>query len=141
MTAMRVHSEALIAHSEGSRDASDNFGQLASLLEQARVSDDCFGPLGEVMAFKYFDALEECQGLATQAKSFLDEISGKTTTAAEIYEKNDSATKDALTKIKADVDSAPGSGSRRPQQRRGRHPQELLRAALRVRQLGAERGR
>ncbi|MGA6165875.1 WXG100 family type VII secretion target [Amycolatopsis magusensis] len=111
MTAMRVHSEALVAHSEGSRDASDNFGQLASLLEQARVSDDCFGPLGEVMAFKYFDALEECQGLATQAKSFLDEISGKTTTAAEIYQKNDSATKDALSKIKADVDSAPGPGS------------------------------
>lgn len=80
-----VERGALVAHSRGSQDQAGNFGQLAEALEQARVSDDCFGPLGEVLAFKYFDALEECQSLTSQAQRFLEMTAEKTTDAAKGY--------------------------------------------------------
>ena len=70
-TGYDVQPEALTAHASGSKEAAGHFGSLAELLQQARVSDDCFGPLGELMAYKYFDSLQECQDLANQAKSFL----------------------------------------------------------------------
>src|SRR5262249_19315642 len=60
----KIEPAALTAHASGSKEAAGHFGSLAQLLQQARVSDDCFGPLGELMAYKYFDSLQECQDLA-----------------------------------------------------------------------------
>ncbi|OXM46234.1 WXG100 family type VII secretion target [Amycolatopsis alba] len=112
MTGFGVQTEALTAHATGSKEASGNFGSLASLLEQARVSDDCFGPLGELMAFKYFEGLQECQDLAEQAKSFMDQIADKTTTAAKTYLDHNQGTAEVITGLGAGLDdggSGPGS--------------------------------
>ncbi|RZQ62040.1 WXG100 family type VII secretion target [Amycolatopsis suaedae] len=99
MTGHQVATEALTAHGSGSKETADHFASLASLLEQARVSDECFGPIGEVLAFKYFENLEECQGLATQAKAFLDEMEQKTGAAAKAYLGNEEATTDGIKKL------------------------------------------
>ncbi|MTD57784.1 WXG100 family type VII secretion target [Amycolatopsis pithecellobii] len=110
-TAFQVQPAALVAHSQGTKEAAGHFGRLAQLLEQARVSDDCFGPLGELMAFKYFDGLQECQNLATQAQSFLEQVADNTVLAAQLYSGQDSATADALGQFEALADGggAPGT--------------------------------
>src|SRR5262249_13374050 len=103
---------ALTAHASGSKEAAGHFGSLAQLLEQARVSDDCFGPLGELMAYKYFDSLKECQDLADQAKTFLDAIADKTTLAAPAYQGHEDATTDAVTGLGRELaDGGGGAGS------------------------------
>ncbi|WAL66726.1 WXG100 family type VII secretion target [Amycolatopsis cynarae] len=108
MTGYRVETAALVAHSQGSQEAAGHFGSLAGLLEQARVSDDCFGPIGEVLAFKYFEGLEECRNLATQAQSFLTQIAEKTSTAAKLYGDMEQSSADALGRFKDLADAAGG---------------------------------
>ncbi|CCH31859.1 WXG100 family type VII secretion target [Actinosynnema sp. NPDC047251] len=85
MTGYDVDSAALLAHGKGSREAAGNFEQLATLLEQARVSDDCFGPLGELMAFAYFDSLQECQDMAGKAKTFMEGVAERADQTAQTY--------------------------------------------------------
>ncbi|HKS48151.1 MAG TPA: WXG100 family type VII secretion target [Amycolatopsis sp.] len=108
MTGYQVQTGALVAHSQGSEQTAGHFGSLANLLEQARVSDDCFGPIGELMAFKYFEGLEECQNLASQAKDFLEQIAEKTATAARLYGEHETQTADALGKFQDLADAAGG---------------------------------
>lgn len=103
-TGFQVETGALRAHSEGSQEASEHLGKLAGLLQQARVSDDCFGPIGEFLAFKYFDSLQECQNLAGQASDFLKQISGNTMLAAHMYDGQDEMTAQELGKYKALAD-------------------------------------
>jgi flavin-binding protein dodecin len=98
MTGYQVQGGALLAHSQGSQEAADQFGQLASLLEQARVSDDCFGPLGELMAFKYFEGLKECQDMANKAKGFLEGVSERTEQTAQTYRDVEDAIQQGLTR-------------------------------------------
>ncbi|MFI6097994.1 WXG100 family type VII secretion target [Lentzea sp. NPDC051213] len=86
MTGYQVQGGALLAHGRGSQEAAGHFGQLATLLEQARVSDDCFGPLGELMAFKYFEVLKECQEMANKAKGFLEGVAERTGQTAQTYQ-------------------------------------------------------
>ncbi|GAA5171181.1 MULTISPECIES: WXG100 family type VII secretion target [Amycolatopsis] len=104
-TGFQVETGALFAHSEGSREAAEHMGKLAGVLQQARVSDDCFGPIGEFLAFKYFDGLQECQDLATQAQSFLEQIADNTALAAHLYQGQDSLTADDLGRFKALADA------------------------------------
>ncbi len=106
MTGYQVQGGALLAHSKGSQEAAGQFGQLASLLEQARVSDDCFGPLGELMAFKYFEGLKECQDMANKAKGFLEGVSERTEQTAQTYRDVEDAIHQGLTKISS---AGPGS--------------------------------
>lgn len=106
MTGYQVQGGALLAHSQGSQEAAGQFGQLASLLEQARVSDDCFGPLGELMAFKYFEGLKECQDMANKAKGFLEGVSERTEQTAQTYRDVEDAIHQGLTKISS---AGPGS--------------------------------
>ncbi|GHF59203.1 uncharacterized protein YukE [Amycolatopsis bartoniae] len=110
-TGFQVEPGALLAHSEGSREASGHLGKLADVLQQARVSDDCFGPIGEFLAFKYFDGLQECQNLAAQAQSFLEQIADNTTLAANMYHGQDQLTAEDLGKYKelADAGGDPAS--------------------------------
>ncbi|WIX80490.1 WXG100 family type VII secretion target [Amycolatopsis carbonis] len=108
----KIEPAALNAHASGSKEAAGHFGSLAQLLQQARVSDDCFGPLGELMAYKYFDSLQECQDLADQAKTFLDAIADKTTLAAQAYQDHEDATTDAVTGLGKELaDGGSGAGS------------------------------
>ncbi len=112
MTGYEVHAEALLEHSKGSQAASENFASLERLLEQARVSDDCFGPLGEFLVRTYFNNLEECQGLASDAKNFLEEIAEKTVQAAKMYQQSDEAVGDGMKQIDSalsQVSTGPGS--------------------------------
>ncbi|MEC3975680.1 WXG100 family type VII secretion target [Amycolatopsis sp. H20-H5] len=112
MTGYQVQTEALTAHASGSKQAAGNFGSLANLLQQARVSDDCFGPLGELMAFKYFDGLQECQDLAEQAKSFMEQVADKTTLAAQAYGSQETGTAETMGTLGAGLgDGGGGPGS------------------------------
>lgn len=99
MTGFQVQDGALTAHSLGSAEAAGHFGQLSTLLEQARVSDDCFGPLGEVLAFKYFEGLKECQDMATKAKGFLEGVAERTEQTAQTYRDVENAIQQGLRKF------------------------------------------
>lgn len=107
MTGYHVQGGALLAHSRGSQEAAGHFGQLATLLEQARVSDDCFGPLGELLAFKYFEGLQECQDMANKAKGFLEGVAERTEQTAQTYRDVEDAIAQALQKFS--TGSGPGS--------------------------------
>lgn len=93
---MKVAPEALSAHSTGSQDVSEHLQQLSQLLEQARVSDDCFGPIGEFLAFTYFDSLEECRDLANRAGGFMQHISEAVQESAKHYRETDEGQADRL---------------------------------------------
>ncbi|MDX8145855.1 WXG100 family type VII secretion target [Lentzea sp. BCCO 10_0061] len=119
MTGFQVQGGALTAHGQGSREAAGHFGQLATLLDQARVSDDCFGPLGELMAFKYFEGLRECQEMANKAKGFLEGVAERTDQTAQTYRDVEDAIHQGLQKFSsggpgslADLNSA-GDGNRK----------------------------
>ncbi|MGW4213054.1 WXG100 family type VII secretion target [Lentzea sp. NPDC004789] len=99
MTGFQVQGGALLAHSSGSKEAAGHFGQLATLLEQARVSDDCFGPLGELLAFKYFESLQECQDMANKAKTFLEGVAERTEQTAQTYRDVEDAIHQGLQKL------------------------------------------
>lgn len=106
---MKVAPGALSAHSQGSEGVSQHLDQLAQVLEQARVSDDCFGPLGELMAFAYFDSLEECRDLATKAGGFMQHISQAVADCAKDYSETDQKEADNLGGI--DIAGLGGAGS------------------------------
>lgn len=63
----------LTGHGQGCESLGDKFGQLAELLHQAEVDDQCFGPIGDAVGLSsiYFDSLHECQDLASKAQQFL----------------------------------------------------------------------
>ncbi|MFI9818602.1 WXG100 family type VII secretion target [Saccharothrix variisporea] len=110
MTGYDVDSGALLAHSKGSQEAADNFGQLATLLEQARVSDDCFGPLGELMAFKYFDSLQECQDMADKAKTFMEGVAERAEQTAQTYLEVEDLIRSAFTDLDKGMSGPGGLG-------------------------------
>ncbi|SMC72584.1 WXG100 family type VII secretion target [Kibdelosporangium aridum] len=85
MTGFGVDGAQLLAHGQGSIKQSENFAGLEKLLEQARVSDDCFGPLFFYFKDKYFESLMECQTMAKQAGTYLQQISDSVTQTAEAY--------------------------------------------------------
>ncbi|ALG10024.1 WXG100 family type VII secretion target [Kibdelosporangium phytohabitans] len=85
MTGFAIDAPQLLAHGQGSVRQSENFAGLERLLEQARVSDDCFGPLFFYFKDKYFDSLQECQGMAKQAATYLTHISDTVTQTATAY--------------------------------------------------------
>ncbi|MFD8498525.1 WXG100 family type VII secretion target [Amycolatopsis sp. NPDC059657] len=112
MADQKVATELLEAHGRGSEDAASNFGSLADLLQQARVNDDCFGPIGEPLAFKYFEGLQECQDLANQAKGFFEDSAERLKAAVKMYREMDLAATEALGQASAgldDVGAGPGS--------------------------------
>lgn len=98
MTQFHVSNDALTVYSEGSKSLAQKFGQLAQLLEQARVDDECFGPIGEAVGISsgYFDSLQECQNMATKAKEYLDHIGDQVADTAKTYAEVDKAFSDAF---------------------------------------------
>ncbi|XVV05973.1 hypothetical protein ACQPW3_11530 [Actinosynnema sp. CA-248983] len=83
----QVMPEALTAFAAGSESLADKFGQLAGLLEQARVDDQCFGPIGDAVGLSsgYFSSLQECQQLATDAQQFLQQTGDQLRQSFEVY--------------------------------------------------------
>ncbi|WP_246155131.1 hypothetical protein [Saccharopolyspora hirsuta] len=73
MTDLKVTPETLSGHGQGCESLADKFAQLADLLHQAKVDDQCFGPIGEAVGIssKYFESLDQCRELATKAQEFL----------------------------------------------------------------------
>ncbi|GAA0515401.1 hypothetical protein [Saccharopolyspora thermophila] len=73
MTDLQMTPQTLSGHGQGCESLADKFGQLANLLHQAKVDDQCFGPIGDAVGLSsiYFDSLAECQNLATKAQQFL----------------------------------------------------------------------
>jgi uncharacterized protein YukE len=108
MNAVLVEPEALLAHSKGSTAAGEHFAGLARILEQARVSDDCFGPLGELLAFSYFNSLQECQDLANQVNNYFKEISTAVSDTAKAYADQDTHSAGTYQGM-ADGGSGPGT--------------------------------
>lgn len=69
------------------------FGQLAELLHQARVDDECFGPIGDAVGLSsgYFDSLQECQDMATKAQKYLENVGEQVAETAASYRAVDEA--------------------------------------------------
>lgn len=111
MTAkLGVATQALHAHVKGSQEVSEQLDQLAGLMEQARVSDDYFGPIGELMAFSYFDSLEECRNTAKKAAQFMEHMSQSVTECAENYNATDEEQSANLGKIDVGAMGVSGGG-------------------------------
>jgi hypothetical protein len=93
--------EALTAFAAGSESLAEKFGALADLLEQARVDDQCFGPIGEAVGLSsgYFAGLDECRQLATDAQDFLKQTGDQLKQSFEVYRGVDDGISQALTRI------------------------------------------
>jgi hypothetical protein len=93
--------EAVTAFAEGSESLAEKFGTLAGLLEQARVDDQCFGPIGDAVGLSsgYFSSLDECRQLATDAQEFLKQTGDQLKQSFEVYRGVDDGISQALTQI------------------------------------------
>ncbi|THV40515.1 hypothetical protein [Glycomyces buryatensis] len=97
MTEILVDPEGMQSWADGSTSLAEKFGDLATLLEQARVNDECFGPIGEAvgLAGGYFESLDSCQEMAETAQSFLEFGSEAVSLCAAEY----GVTDDAMAKV------------------------------------------
>ncbi|WP_257900945.1 hypothetical protein [Saccharothrix obliqua] len=97
----RIVPEALTAFAGGSESLAGKFGQLADLLEQARVDDQCFGPIGDLVGLSsgYFSSLDECRQLATDAAGFLEQTGDQLRQSFEVYQGVDDGVSQALTQL------------------------------------------
>ncbi|MEU5693285.1 hypothetical protein [Actinosynnema sp. NPDC020468] len=97
----QVVPEALTAFAAGSESLADKFGLLAGLLEQARVDDQCFGPIGDAVGLSsgYFSSLDECRQLATDAQEFLKQTGDQLRQSFEVYRGVDDGVVQGLAQI------------------------------------------
>ncbi|SDF47287.1 hypothetical protein SAMN05216553_101795 [Lentzea fradiae] len=105
----QVQPEALTAFAEGSDSLAEKFGALAKLLEQARVDDQCFGPIGDAVGLSsgYLKSLQECQQLATDAQKFLKQTGEQLQESFEVYRGVD----DGISKAFGQIGRGLGSGA------------------------------
>ena len=91
MPDMHVTPETINGHARGCESLADKFGQLADLLHQAKVDDQCFGPIGDAVGMSkgYLDSLEECQNMARQAQRFLTHMSETLADTVRDHQDND----------------------------------------------------
>ena len=84
----QIQPDALTAFAKGSDSLAEKFGALAKLLEQARVDDQCFGPIGDAVGLSsgYFKSLQECQQLATDAQGFLKQTGEQLQQTFDVYQ-------------------------------------------------------
>jgi hypothetical protein len=102
MTDLHVTPETLTGHARGCESLADKFGQLAGLLHQAKVDDQCFGPIGRELVNllgSYFENLEECRNQATQAQEFLTHTAQSLHDAANDHQDNDRQIAEALQNV------------------------------------------
>lgn len=98
MTGLTITPETLSGHAKGCASLAEKFGKLADLLHDARVDDECFGPIGDAVGIssKYFESLEECQQLATKAREFLQQTEQSLEDTRSDHEDNDQRVADLL---------------------------------------------
>jgi hypothetical protein len=98
MSQFQVSGDALAQYGEGSKSLSGKFGELAKLLEQARVDDQCFGPIGDAVGLSsgYFDSLQECQTMATKAMQYMEHVSEQIGETVKTYHEVDKAFQDTF---------------------------------------------
>lgn len=98
MSDFQVDHNSLLTYSDGSKSLAAKFGQLAELLEQARVDDECFGPIGDAVGLSsgYFDSLQECQTMAAKAAEFLEHVGEQVAETARDYQAVDLAFQQAF---------------------------------------------
>jgi hypothetical protein len=91
----------LSGHAAGCESLGDKFGKLSELLHQARVDDQCFGPIGDAVGIssKYFESLEQCQELATKAQRFLQKTKQSLDETLQDHQDNDQQISDLLSTI------------------------------------------
>ncbi|MFB9905099.1 hypothetical protein [Allokutzneria oryzae] len=73
MDGYQVKPDSLLGYADGSESLADKFDQLERLLHQAKVDDQCFGPLGDALGIShsYFKLLDECKELTKGAGGYL----------------------------------------------------------------------
>lgn len=81
-----VQVDALKAYGEGTRSLAEKFGQLSTLLEKAKVDDDCFGPaLSGWVGKIYYNALDDARETTDKAKTYLEHVRDAVHETAESY--------------------------------------------------------
>lgn len=101
MTEIHMNPAILQGHGAGCESLADKFGKLAELLHQARVDDQCFGPIGDAVGISssYFQSLEECQNTATQAQQFLTKTKQALDETVQEYQQIDEQISQQLAQI------------------------------------------
>ena len=102
MPDMHVTPETINGHAQGCESLADKFGQLADLLHQAKVDDQCFGPIGQGLVkllSSYFDNLQACQEQAKKAQEFLVGTAQSLRDTARDHQDNDKRVAEQLQSI------------------------------------------
>lgn len=102
MPDLHMTPETLSGHADGCDSLADKFGQLAGLLDQAKVDDQCFGPIGrDLINFLsgYLDTVEECRNQAAKAQEFLGHTAQSLRDTAQDHADNDKQIADSLQNI------------------------------------------
>lgn len=100
----QVEPEALGEYADGTMSLAAKFGQLSELLEQARVDDECFGPLtAGWLGAKYYEGLEECKKMTDTAKEFLDFVAQGLVMTSASYSGTDDGIAQAFDSIADDL--------------------------------------
>lgn len=91
MPDLHITPDALEAHGRGCEDLAGKFDQLAGLLHQARVDDQCFGPIGQLIGLLngYYETLDECRNQAQRAGEFLRGTKSALSETAKDHLEND----------------------------------------------------
>ncbi|GLZ76508.1 hypothetical protein Afil01_13150 [Actinorhabdospora filicis] len=101
-----VQVDALRAYGEGTRSLAEKFGQLSTLLEQARVDDDCFGPaLAWLIAKPYYNALDDARETTDKAKTYLEHVRDAVHETAESYGGTEEAIAQAFDAVAKSMES------------------------------------
>ncbi|GAA4618417.1 hypothetical protein [Saccharopolyspora hordei] len=105
MTDLKVTPETLTGHGQGCESLAEKFGQLADLLHQAKVDDQCFGPIGDAVGIssKYFESLDACRDLATKAQEFLKGMKESLDETVEDYAETERQISELLKKAGEDL--------------------------------------
>ncbi|MGJ7906908.1 WXG100 family type VII secretion target [Actinopolyspora sp. H202] len=107
---LRIQTEALYAYRDGSQQVAGHLEQLSEVIEQARVSHDCFGPIGYMLARGYFNSLQECRDSASKASRFMNDTGEAVAECAQSYTETDEAESGKIAKIDLSAMRAGGSG-------------------------------
>ncbi|WP_086821844.1 hypothetical protein [Allokutzneria sp. NRRL B-24872] len=105
MNGYEVQPDALLSHADGSDSLAAKFDQLESLLLQAKLSDECFGPLAKAHRTPefYYDALDECRALARGAAAYLRQSSAGLHATHAIYNGTESVLSQGFSALGKDV--------------------------------------
>ncbi|GAA4002218.1 hypothetical protein GCM10022247_23720 [Allokutzneria multivorans] len=105
MNGYEVQPDALLSHADGSDSLADKFDQLERLLLQAKLDDECFGPLAKSYGTPkiYYDMLDECRALTRGAAAYLRQTSAGLHATHAIYNGTESGLSQGFSALGKDV--------------------------------------